>query len=173
MELKVNEVASELNETAHVIRNWTRYFKQYLSLIKGEKNNYNLYPPEAMEVLRTIQRLHRQQGYSTRQIKNYLSGGELAAAAEPVVNLPTAPDEVAELRAHIAQLLEYQQRQEEFNRLLLHQLEQRELRDQARDKLITEYITESREARTRAQLEIRAAEKEQEHQKKKRWWGLK
>jgi Predicted transcriptional regulators len=75
MELKVNEVASELNETAHVIRNWTRYFKQYLSLIKGEKNNYNLYPPEAMEVLRTIQRLHRQQGYSTRQIKNYLSGG--------------------------------------------------------------------------------------------------
>lgn len=159
MKLKVNEVANELKETPHVIRNWTRDFKHLIPLEKGE-NGYNFYPPEAMVVLRAIQKMAREQGYSTRQIENHLSGGELAAAAEQMEAPAAATAEIAELKEMMQQLIERQEQQEkqqrEFNRALIDRLDQR-------DKQTTEYMTERRQER----LESKQQDRQEE---KKPWW---
>lgn len=141
MDLRVNEVAKLLEETPNVIRNWQRDFKGLIPAKKGE-NGYNMYPPEAVEVFRTIKRLHRVQGYSMRQIEHYLSGGELAAAVEsPGEPGATTAAELVELREMMQQLIQEQQesrkQQAEFNQALVARLDQR-------DKLITEYIIERR-----------------------------
>ncbi|WP_336791135.1 helix-turn-helix domain-containing protein [Paenibacillus sp. MMO-177] len=159
MKLRVNELSSELGESAHVIRNWIKEFRTFIPIEKAE-NGYNLFPPEAVEVFKTIQRLHRQQGFSTRQIEHFLAGTggeEVAAAAEVAAPAAATSAEVAELKAMIAALSEQQRKQEEFNRELLNRLEQR-------DKVITEYITERR------QLMLEEQQKPQEEPPKPKPW---
>lgn len=149
MKLKVNEVSSELEETPNIIRNWLREFKAYIPVEKAD-NGYNLFTPAAVDVLRTIQKLHREQGYSTRQIEHYLAtGGEIAVA---VATDPVRPGEVDELKSMIQQLMQQQQRQEGFNQELLNRMDQR-------DQMLTEYMAERRQLMQR--------EKEQEN---RRWW---
>jgi DNA-binding transcriptional MerR regulator len=159
--LKVKEVAALLNETPAIIRNWVRDYKGLIPIEKAE-TGYNLFPAEAVEVLRTIQRMARQQGYSTRQIEAFLRTGVIAsagAATEEVAASGVAVDpaaasvEIAELRGMVQQLLDSQQRQEEFNRQLVERLDRR-------DRQLTEYISERR-------LEIKQQEIEQQ---RRPWW---
>lgn len=162
MKLKVNEVASQLEETPSVIRNWIRDFKEHIPLEKAE-NGYNLYPPDAVAVLLSIKRMTRDQGYSTRQIKHYLSGGEVAAAADQIQPDDSAAAEVSELKEMMQQLINRQELQEqqqlEFNKALIERLDQR---DNQRDKLITDYLSERRQER----LEMN----DQQQEKKKPWY---
>lgn len=157
MELKVNEVASQLGESPNVIRNWVRDFKDHIPLVKAP-NGYNLYPKEAVAVLLSIQKMARVQGYSTRQIEFYLSGGEVASAAEEVPAAAAA--EIGELREMMQQLIDRQDQQEqqqrEFNKALIDRLDQR-------DKLLTDYVGERRQER----LEMKQQQREEV---KKPWY---
>lgn len=113
-----------------------RDFKEYIPLEKAE-NGYNLYPPEAVDVLRTIRQLIRNQNYSTRQVTHHLAtgGAEVAAAVEsPAVPIHA---ELEELKAMVQQLTERSERQEEFNRKLLETMERR-------DRQLTAYMDERR-----------------------------
>lgn len=136
MKLTVKEVAAQIGETPAVVRNWVRDFKQLIPSEKGE-NNYNYYGEDALKVFQTIKRLHRDQGYSTKQIEAHLSGAVEIGATAAVID-PATAGEVAEMRTMMQTILDNQQQQQEFNRLLIRKLEER-------DRQLTEYISERRE----------------------------
>lgn len=109
--LKINEVATMIGESPHIVRNWLRDFRGHIKADKSD-NGYNLFNEDAIQVIRTIQRLARVQKYSTRQIEFYLtSGGKeyTAAAAEP---------------GELAEIKNMMQLQLEFNAKLLERLDE-------------------------------------------------
>ncbi|MED4600112.1 MerR family transcriptional regulator [Paenibacillus validus] len=148
----VKQVAVMLGETEDIIRNWVKQLKQYIPVTRAE-NNYQLFTDEAIEVLRRIQRMNRNQGYTIRQIEAHLATGEpelrpSAAAAE------VGPDvlaELAEMKELIRQQGEMMQRQAEFNQELLVRLDkQQQLYEKAvmdRNEQVNAALQEFREVR--------------------------
>ena len=117
VKLTVKEVAEAIGETAVTVRNWMRELKPYVPLKKAE-NGYNLFDEEALEVIREIKKLHREQGYSMNQVKTYFdSGGE--------VFKPVNTEE--QMQKDIEELKEKMRKQKEFNEVLVHQLKNQQI----------------------------------------------
>src|SRR3954468_20995373 len=94
-----------------------RELKPYVPLKKAE-NGYNLFDEEALEVIREIKKLHREQGYSMNQVKTYFdSGGE--------VFKPVNTEE--QMQKDIEELKEKMRKQKEFNEVLVHQLKHQQI----------------------------------------------
>lgn len=144
MKLTVKQAAAEIGETSAVIRNWLRDFKTLIPTEKGE-NGYNMFTAESMEVLRKIQKLHRDQGFSTKQIEYYLTTGEQIGAAAEVAEIH--PGKLDEIHTMLQAIMENQQRNEEMNRRIIQRLDER-------DKVITEFITAQREQKTLIETSI-------------------
>src|SRR5690625_5160745 len=114
MKLKVNEVANLLGESVHIIRNWIRDFKDHLRLEKNAAE-YNLFSEDAVAILRTIQKMHREQGYSRKQIEFFLASGGKEFGPAPVA----AASDLDEIKDHL-------QRLDDFNRELLRRLDEQQ-----------------------------------------------
>lgn len=138
MKLTVKDAAREIGETSAVVRNWIRDFKQLIPTEKGE-NGYNMFGSEAMEVLRTIKRLHREQHFSTKQIEHFLVTGEQFGATKEIEAV--TPGKLDEVHEMMKTIIEKQYQNEELNRQILRRMDDRE-------KLLTEFITERREQKT-------------------------
>ena len=116
VKLTVKEAAETIGETAVTIRNWMRELKPYIPVKKAE-NGYNLFDEEALEAIRQIKKLHREQGYSINQVKTYLdSGGE--------VFKPLNTEE--QMQKDIDELKEKMRKQKEFNETLVRQLKKQQ-----------------------------------------------
>ena len=75
-ELTIKEVSNIIDETPHIIRNWLKELKDYIPVHKNEAG-YNVFDDEALERIKLIKQLHRDQNYSIKQIQHYFAtGGE-------------------------------------------------------------------------------------------------
>lgn len=68
----IREIATDLGETVHVVRNWLRDLRPYIVLYKTD-SGFNRFGKEALETIRLVQRLHRQEGLSMKEVEYYLA----------------------------------------------------------------------------------------------------
>lgn len=140
--LTVKETANLLDETPNVVRNWMQELRTYIPLQKNEAG-YNLFSPEAIEVMKQIKQLHRQQNYSIRQIQHYLAtGGEAYQLIPEKKAEEILAEELQDMKKEIQELREYSIKQTEFNEKLAEKLNQQH-----------EYIKSSLESRDQKLLE--------------------
>jgi DNA-binding transcriptional MerR regulator len=171
--LTVKEVANILDETPNVVRNWLKELKPYIPL-KKNSNGYNVFDHEALEQMKLIKQLHREQNYSIKQIEHYFAtGGE---SYKPIPQKGTdeiLAEELRLMREEIQSLREHSEKQEEFNHALIQRLdEQQQYIDnklEVRDQLLMESMRETLENRKK---EIAAASEQVQEQKKGFWQRL-
>lgn len=115
--LKVKEIAALLNESDNVIRNWIKELKNYIPIQKNEVG-YQLFDDKAIEVMQTIHHLHRDRGYTVRQIELYLaSGGK---------ELPYTPPAGPDVWKKLIEVEELLKQQNEFNQALVDRLDRQQ-----------------------------------------------
>lgn len=121
----VKEVASFIDETPNVIRNWFKELRQYIPHEKSDKGNgYNIYKREGIERFKEIQALHREQNWSMKQIEHYFATGGESFKPEPekkageliAEELKAIREEMAALREENKQMKEQLDNQETFNK---------------------------------------------------------
>lgn len=151
-DMTVKEVALYIDESPNVVRNWMKELRVYIPLEKNE-SGYNVFNEKALETMKVIKQLHRSQNYSIRQIEHYFAtGGE---SIKPVPSKEVGEilaEELKELRNEVSRLREYSEKQEEFNKLLIEQLQkQQEYIDnklEKRDQQLLETIREVQETKS-------------------------
>lgn len=160
--LTVKEAANLIDETPNVVRNWMADLKQFIPLKKNEAG-YNLFDEEAIEVLKEIKQLHRQQNYSIKQINHYFStGGEAYHLIPEKKAEEILTEEMQEMRKQIEELQENSKKQAEFNEQLVKRLDKQQ-----------EYIKNSLEERDKNLLETmdeikKSKQEPQEEEKQKK-----
>lgn len=144
IKLTVAQVAKELGETVHIVRNWLREFRSYIPAEKSD-NGYNLFTQDAINVLSKIQKMHREQNLSTKQIEAILSGADRPTVSEEAATVETM--------SAVRELLEEQR---SFNAELLKRLDQQNQQFEKfvarRDEQIMFVLREMQEAREQRQL---------------------
>jgi len=93
----ISEVSDELSVPQHVLRFWETKFGQVRPLKRGGGRRY--YRPEDIELLREIQRLLYEDGYTIKGVQKLLREGHVkpkaveraAPAEEPAPQLPIEP----------------------------------------------------------------------------------
>lgn len=123
----VKEVASFLDETPNVIRNWFKELREYIPHEKNS-NGYNIYKREGVDRFKEIKALHRDQNWSMKQIEHYFATGGESFKPEPEKTVgEILADEIKLLRAELSALREENQtlreNQENFNKALIEQLQ--------------------------------------------------
>lgn len=118
IKLKVNEVAKEIGESVHVVRNWMRDFREHIPSEKSDAG-YNLFGEDAVSVLRQIQKLVRDQKFSTKQIEHFFFSG-----GDPFGSTPEEIERNDKLDDIIGRL----DRQDEFNQVLITRLDEQSKR---------------------------------------------
>lgn len=68
--LSVQQVANQLGETKYVIQNWTRDLRPFIPIHKNQ-SGYNVFYKDGFTVFALIQYLHRDLGYSLKQVKDF------------------------------------------------------------------------------------------------------
>lgn len=177
--LTVKEVANILEETPHIVRNWMKDLRAYIPL-KKDKNGYNTFDAEALERMKLIKQLHREQNYSIKQIEHYFATGGESYKPVPTKGvdellaeeLRKMREEIQAAREEIQTLQEHSEKQEQFNQALIQRLdEQQQYMDhklEIRDRLLVESLKESMENK---QKESAAAiEQEKVQKQKKSFW---
>lgn len=154
VKLTVAQAAQELGESVHIVRNWLKDFRSYIPSEKSG-NGYNLFTQDAIDVLRRIQKMFREQNLSTKQIEAILSGAD-----RPTIKT----DEQAAAAESFGAVKELLDEQRLFNSELLKRLDdqhqQFEKFVQRRDEQIMFVLRELQETREQRQLE----------NKQKSWW---
>jgi len=164
--LTIKQAADRIGEPVHTVRNWLRDLRPYIPTEKGE-NGYNLFGEPALKALRTIQDLHRNRGYSMKQIEHFFATGgkEFIPLPEPVAEEMLAK-EIQLLRSMIQEMHDRFERQEQFNMALTQKLdEQTAFIDRAinnRDKELMQGLERIFERHQQKQLEAPKTEK--------KWW---
>lgn len=90
----IGEVAAELGLPQHILRYWETRFPQLRPLQRAGNRRY--YRPSDVALVRRIDRLLNQEGYTMRGVQKLLAQGEGAEAAvqpapEPIVTASAAP----------------------------------------------------------------------------------
>lgn len=129
--LRVNEVAAILGESAYIVRNWLRDFRDWIPVEKAA-NGHNEFTPAAVEQMKRIRHLIRDRGFSTRQVEHTLATGKEDTGAI------AAADDVAELKEMVRQLAAAQEQQNELSQAILSKLDER-------DRQLTQFLIERRE----------------------------
>ncbi|MFU2018916.1 MerR family transcriptional regulator [Peribacillus butanolivorans] len=150
----VKEVASFIDETPNVIRNWFKELRQYIPHEKSDKGNgYNIYKREGIERFKEIQALHREQNWSMKQIEHYFATGGESFKPEPekkagemiAEELKAMREELAALRGENQEIKIHLENQENFNKALVEQLQKFERGSVDRDDQLTKAIKEAKE----------------------------
>ena len=119
LRLTVKEAAKYINESPGVIRNWMRELKSHIPSIQGE-NGYHYFDKRSLERLLLIRQLSREQDYSIKQIDYHFSTGGKSVKPEPKT-------EVSELILEDLKTIKAKlELQENFNKVLVRQLEQQQ-----------------------------------------------
>ncbi|MGN7159072.1 MerR family transcriptional regulator [Sphingomonas sp. SAFR-052] len=92
----IGEVARDLGVPQHRLRYWEGRFPQIRPLTRAGDRRY--YRPEDVALLRRIQTLLGEQGYSVRGVQQLLAQ-EAKAPAVPVAPIPRRAARITELRA--------------------------------------------------------------------------
>lgn len=148
----VKEVASFIDETPNVIRNWFKELRQYIPHVKND-NGYNVYKREGIERFKEIQALHREQNWSMKQIEHYFATGGESFKPEPekkagemiAEELKAMREELALLREENQEIKTHLENQENFNKALVEQLQKFERGSVERDDQLTKAIKEAKE----------------------------
>jgi DNA-binding transcriptional MerR regulator len=97
----ISEVSDELDIPQHVLRFWETRFTQVKPLKRGGGRRY--YRPEDIKLLRRIQKLLYEEGYTIRGVQKLLREGRIATPAGPAreepVRRPAAADTPSEAEA--------------------------------------------------------------------------
>ncbi|MDT3418206.1 DNA-binding transcriptional MerR regulator [Brevibacillus aydinogluensis] len=164
--LTIKQAADRIKEPVHIVRNWLRDLRPYVPVEKGE-NGYNLFGEPGLKALLTIQDLHRNRGYSIKQIEHFFATGgkEFIPLPEPAAEEMLAK-ELQMLRSMIQEMQDRFERQEQFNMALTQKLdEQTAYIDRAinnRDKELMQGLERIFERYQQKQLEAPKTEK--------KWW---
>lgn len=87
----ISEVSDDLAVPQHVLRFWETKFSQVRPLKRGGGRRY--YRPEDVQLLRRIQRLLYEEGYTIKGVQRLLKEGKSAEADAPAAAAPS--DEAA------------------------------------------------------------------------------
>lgn len=150
-EFTVKEVAILLDESPNVIRNWMRELRDHLPLIKN-KSGYNVFGPDALEKMKFIKLMHRQQNYSIKQIKHYFATGGESFQPIPKKGLDELlAEEFRKMREEIQFLREDAKKQQEFNQALVRKLDEQqqyiEKKLEAQNLQFAKILSETQEAK--------------------------
>lgn len=153
LRLTVKEAAQYVKENPGVIRNWLRELKTYIPTIQGE-NGYHYFDKSALERLLLVKKLSREQNYTIKQIEYHLATGGKDLKPEPT---PEASEIILKELLVIKEKLELQ---EQFNQVLVKQLEKQQQHMDHQYKKFTESIEKQEEQRLIAQQEVQKNQKE-------------
>ena len=109
----ISEVARELDLPAHVLRFWETKFSEIKPLKRGGGRRY--YRPEDIQVLRRIQRLLHDDGYTIRGAQRILRDGSVrpgVADTSPASDAASEPSMREQLLEIYEELLELRQQLE-------------------------------------------------------------
>jgi len=89
----IGEVSQDTGLPQHILRYWETRFAQLRPLQRAGKRRY--YRPEDVALIRRIDDLLNQQGYTIRGVQKLLAtearGGAAAVAPVPAADVPAAP----------------------------------------------------------------------------------
>jgi DNA-binding transcriptional MerR regulator len=150
----VKEVASFIDETPNVIRNWFKELRQYIPHEKNA-NGYNVYKQEGIQRFKEIKTLHREQNWSIRQIEHYFATDGESFKPEPektagemlAEEIRSLREEIQALKTDNEEIKEQLEQQKGFNQALMEQLQQHERGSLERHKRLTESLKKSMEQR--------------------------
>lgn len=150
----VKEVASFIDETPNVIRNWFKELRQYIPHEKND-NGYNVYKREGIQRFKEIQALHREQNWSMRQIEHYFATDGESFKPEPEktvgdmlgAEIKALREELLALREENREIKQHLEKQEGFNKALMEQLQYLERGSKERDATLMQSLKESLENR--------------------------
>jgi DNA-binding transcriptional MerR regulator len=153
LQLTVKEAAEYINESAGVVRNWMRELKPYIPTIKGE-NGYHYFDKQSLERLLLIKQLSREQNYSIKQIEfHFISNGKQIK--------PEPKPEASELILKELQVIkEKLDLQEQFNKVLVNQLEKQQQHIDSQQKQISDSLNNRDEQLLLAIKESQQVQKE-------------
>lgn len=121
----VSQVANEIGESVYTVRNWIRDFRSYIPITKAD-NGYNQFNQDAINIIKDIQRMYRQQKLSTKQITAILSGASIPSA-DPIRKTDAIIDEIKKM----------QQQQADFNAAIIDRLDRQQAAIEQRDQQLT------------------------------------
>jgi DNA-binding transcriptional MerR regulator len=87
--LTIGELSAELGVAQHILRYWETRFPQLRPMQRAGNRRY--YRPADVELVRRINRLLNQEGYTVRGVQKLLLRERGEAQATPITALPTAP----------------------------------------------------------------------------------
>jgi DNA-binding transcriptional MerR regulator len=159
--LTIKEVANIIDETPNIVRNWMKELRDYIPLKKNE-SGYNVFDGEALDRMKFIKQLHRDQNYSIKQIEHYFAtGGESYKPVPQKGADEILAEELRKMREEIQSLREYSEKQEDFNQALITRLNEQqqyiETKLEVRDQKLLASMKESMEV----QKQIAASQEQQ------------
>lgn len=175
----VKEVASFIDETPNVIRNWFKELRQYIPHEKNA-NGYNVYKQEGIERFKEIKALHREQNWSMRQIEHYFATGGESFKPEPektvgemlAEEIRLLREEIQAVRMDNQEIKDQLEQQKGFNQALIEQLQQYERGSLERHNNLTQSLKESMEQRKLIAAAVENLDKENNPGKKPNRKGL-
>lgn len=107
----IREVADELGLEPYVLRFWEKEFPQIKPMQRGSGRRY--YRPEDVQVIRSIQSLLHEHGYTIKGARAVLDGKDTTAASEkskianPVFSeLKALQQQVSQMRKNISAIVQ-------------------------------------------------------------------
>lgn len=147
----IKETSNILAETNHTVRHWMKELKDHIPLTKNE-SGYNVFNAEALERMKLIKQMKRDQNYTLKQIDHYFAtGGEAYTPTPKKGTDELLSDELRSIKEELQHLREDNAKQEAFNQSLVDALKQQQEyidnRMQERDIKLMESLKESQETR--------------------------
>jgi len=85
--LTIQQVSQLMNESKYIVQNWIRDLREYVPISKNQ-SGYNVFYEDGIKALLVIKSLHREKGYSIKQIDQYFkTNGEWFESAPEIPNV--------------------------------------------------------------------------------------
>ena len=155
------EMAAELKISTDLLRKWTEEFNITVETTNGGHRRYN---EENVKVLQQIREKIQDQNWSWKQVNLWLSGSD-----EDFMK----PEEKSGINDKLDRILEQQEKQMEFNKMLLEKLQKSEEENIQLRTYIREQLPERKEIEERDKLLVENLQKtmEEREEKKQGFWS--
>ena len=100
----ISEVATELSLPQHILRYWETKFSQLRPLQRAGNRRY--YRPADVALLRRIDRLLNQEGYTIRGVQKVLAQGDKVEAVAEAPSPPNGREALIAIRDSLANALQ-------------------------------------------------------------------